>query len=497
MSQKHGGRNAPGPTQPTPRLPSVDTVLRDPASAALLDSLGHHAVREAVRTVLDEKRTKIRHGTSPGAPDAISAEAIATAAGALAAARMRTTPAPVHNLTGIVLHTNLGRAPLPPEAIAAATIAAGAGDLEYDLVSGKRGDRDAAVEDRLHRLTGAEAALVVNNNAAALLLILNTLANRRQVPVSRGELIEIGGSFRLPELMSRAGCKLVEVGTTNRTHHEDYAGAISDRTALLMKVHASNYAIEGFTAEVPPAKLATLAHQHDLPFVVDLGSGALVNLTQFGLPAEPTPDAVLDAGADLVSFSGDKLLGGPQAGLVVGRKDLVARLRRNPMRRALRCDKLTLAALDAVLAIYETPERLPDALPALRLLARKETEIRTLCERLAPQVQKALGDSVTVEIQACASQIGSGAQPTRTLASCGLALAPRTARRGAALKRLATTFRRLPVPVIGRIHDDTLLFDLRCLEDESAFAAQLGKIGSQIGSQIGSGWPGEPGAPAP
>jgi L-seryl-tRNA(Ser) seleniumtransferase len=444
-------------------LPSVDRVLQQEASTALVAQHGREAVTDAVRSVLAELR-------AAKAPERGAADAVLARAAENLARGSRPSLRPLFNLTGTVVHTNFGRAQLPEEAIEAMAAAArGPVNLEYDLETGKRGERDAHVEEILCRLTGAEAATVVNNNAAALLLVLSALAARREVPVSRGELIEIGGSFRLPELMARSGCRLREVGTTNRTHLSDFADAVGAKTGLLLKVHASNYAIEGFTAAVPEADLARLCRERKLPFVVDLGSGTLIDLRRFGLPHEPTAEESLAQGADLVTFSGDKLLGGPQAGIIVGRADLIARIRRNPLRRALRVDKLTLAALGAVLRLYLDPDRLAERLPVLRMLARPQGEIRAMAGRLRPLLEKALGAKSTVDAIGCESQFGSGALPTQRIASAGLAIRPGS-------DRLAAAFRRLPVPVIGRIHQGAFLLDLRCLQDEAGFAAQLSQL---------------------
>ena len=448
-------------------LPAVEQVLRLPGAAALIERDGRGLVVDAVREAIAARR---------GSGAAASPDDIVTAAGAALARLMQPSQRRVFNLTGTVLHTNLGRAPLPEAAIAAAVAAMRApSTLEYDLASGRRGERDDHVAGWLKRLTGAQAALAVNNNAGALLLVLNALAAGREAIVSRGELIEIGGSFRLPDIMQRAGTTLREVGTTNRTHPADFAAAIGPQTALILKVHTSNYAISGFTAAVPASRLAELAHQHGLPFVEDLGSGTLVDLDRWGLPHEPTVTQSLKAGADLVTFSGDKLLGGPQAGLVVGRADLVAALARNPLKRALRLDKIRLAALEAVLRLYADPDRLAALLPTLRLLARPCPEIAALAQRLMPALAEALDGIAGVALVETKSQIGSGALPVSLLPSAGLALTPLAAS-GRAVEALAMRLRALPVPVIGHIEGGRLILDLRCLEDEAEFLAQLGQL---------------------
>jgi len=384
----------------------------------------------------------------------------------------------VFNLTGIVLHSNLGRANLADAAIDAMNrVATGANNLEYDLAKGQRGDRDSHIESLICELTGAEAATVVNNNAAAVLLTLNTLALGKTVPVSRGELVEIGGSFRVPDIMGRSGCRLVEVGTTNRTHLKDYANAIDADTALLMRVHTSNYRIEGFTNTVPETELATLAEENNIPFVVDMGCGNLIDLKALGLPHEATAQQTLDHGADLVLFSGDKLLGGPQAGIIAGRANLIASIKQNPLKRALRLDKLTLAALEATLQLYRNPDELVSTLPTLRLLTRAEDDIRQQADRLGPNVSSHLGDSYRVETASVSSQIGSGALPVEVLPSAALSI---TAANGEdePLRSLALRLRQLPKPVIGRLHNGSLLLDLRCLEPshEDAFIEQLSEL---------------------
>jgi len=452
-------------------LPSIDRLLR--AVAALRAEHGHALVAAEARSLLDALRSQALAGMLTAAelePDALRA-ALAARIEARLAPRMRR----VLNLTGTVIHTNLGRALLAEPALEhLLAMMASPNNLEYDLASGDRGDRDSLVEELLCTLTGAEAATVVNNNAAAVLLTVAALAHGREVIVSRGELVEIGGAFRMPDVMAAAGARLVEVGTTNRTHPGDYERAIGAHTALVMKVHTSNYALRGFTAAVDEAPLARIAHERGLPLASDLGSGALVDLADWGLPREPLPQDKIAAGCDVVTFSGDKLLGGPQAGLVVGRKEVLARIRSHPMKRALRMSKLPLAALEATLRLYLRPERLARDLPTLRLLTRPAAQIHALAERVAPAVAAALVPRYAVEVVALQGQIGSGSLPVERLASAGLAIAP-VAKKGSgrALDSLAGALRALPLPVIGRIADDRLLLDLRCLEDAQPLLTQL------------------------
>lgn len=462
-------------SSPRAALPSVDRLLRHARVEDLIQQSGRTVVTDAIRSVLGEARSAM---TAAGHPVAASDDALVDRVTTEVRHRMQPLQRPVFNLTGTVLHTNLGRAPLPPEAIDALAMAARQPtNVEFDLDTGKRGDRDDHLAASLCRLTGAEAATVVNNNAAAVLLVLNTLASRKEVPTSRGELIEIGGSFRMPDIMKRSGCRLREIGTTNRVHLRDYAEAIGPKTGLVMKVHTSNYEVVGFTSGVPEEKLAALCHTRGVPFVVDLGSGTLVDLKRYGLPHEPTPSEAIAHGADVVTFSGDKLLGGPQAGIIVGRADLLAAIARNPLKRALRVDKLTIAALAAVLAIYADPDRLRERLPVIRLLTRPLAEIRAAAERLRPAVAEVMDGSTIVTVVACESQIGSGALPTRTIRSAGLVVRPAArASSGSALHQIAAAFRALPIPVIGRIQDGAFCLDMRCLDDEAAFVAQLTRL---------------------
>lgn len=442
---------------PFRQLPSLDALLLQMGDE--IARWGRDSVTQTLRDLLSGWRGDI----AQGAALTLTNEKIAAELHQRLQASRSPSLRPLLNLTGTVLHTNLGRAALPDEALAAVTcVARGASNLEFDLQAGRRGERDAHVESLICQLTGAEAATVVNNNAAAVLLVLNTLAMGREVPVSRGELVEIGGSFRIPEVMARSGCTLVEIGATNRTHLKDYRGAIGDNTALLLKVHTSNYRIAGFTAAVEEPELAALAIEHGLPFMIDLGSGNLVDFSALGLPDEPTVSHALASGASVVTFSGDKLLGGPQAGIIAGSRELIERIRSNPLKRALRLDKMTLAALAEVLTLYLQPETLCERLPTLRDLTREPAAIHAQATRLLPQVQAHLGADFAVEVAECRSQIGSGSLPLDTLPSAALHIT--AAVDTSDIGDLAVALRAGSLPVIGRMHKNALWLDLRCLE---------------------------------
>ena len=450
------------------RLPAIDRLLRDPAFSPLLMQYVHSQTVALLRQMLDEAREYIRLNQAlPGWCDAWLMETSRRLS-----QTQQSALRPVFNLTGTVLHTNLGRAIQAEAAVTAVAQAMRAPvTLEYDLDDAGRGHRDRALADLLCRITGAEDACIVNNNAAAVLLMLAATASGSEVVVSRGELVEIGGAFRIPDVMRQAGCVLHEVGTTNRTHAKDYRQAVNDNTGLLMKVHTSNYSIEGFTKAVDEAALAEIGRELNIPVVADLGSGSLVDLSQYGLPKEPMPQEMIAAGVSLVSFSGDKLLGGPQAGIIVGKKALIARLQSHPLKRALRADKMTLAALEATLRLYLHPEKLAAELPTLRLLTRQAEAIRQQGERIQAALAAHYAD-FDLQVEPCLSQIGSGSLPVDRLPSAALTFTPRDGR-GSRLEALAARWRLLPVPVIGRIYDGRLWLDLRCLEDEPRFMEML------------------------
>lgn len=451
------------------QLPAIDRLLRDPGVEPAVTKHGQTLISELLRQMQAQAREAIKTQQQLPAwcqdwPQALHARL---------EQQQRPALQSVFNLTGTVLHTNLGRALLAQPAIDAVVSSMGtAVTLEYDLDGAGRGHRDRAIADLLCQLTGAEDACIVNNNAAAVLLMLAAVAPGQQVVVSRGELVEIGGAFRIPDVMRQAGCQLVEVGTTNRTHLKDYRVAINDQTGLLMKVHTSNYCIQGFTSAVDESELAVLGREHGIPVATDLGSGSLIDMAQYGLPAEPMPQHLIAAGVDLVTFSGDKLLGGPQAGIIVGKKDLIARLQQHPLKRALRVGKLTLAALEATLRLYQQPELLAEQLPTLRLLTRPQQQIQEATERLQSQLAPRFAGRFELRSEPCWSQIGSGSLPVDRLPSYALTFAPLDGR-GATLEGLAQQWRSFPQPVIGRINDGKLWLDLRCLEQEGALIEAL------------------------
>jgi L-seryl-tRNA(Ser) seleniumtransferase len=442
-------------------IPSVDRILKHANCEALLARYNRDYVTQKCREVLERLRAEIRADTS-FSPGDIEDEAVIKRL----EANIRAESVPGHvrvvNATGTILHTNLGRALLPQVAIDAMTEVAGYPvNLEYDLAAGKRGRREEMIQRLLVELTGAEAATVVNNNAAAVLLGLNTFAQGKEVIVSRGELIEIGGAFRIPEVMAKSGAILKEVGSTNRTHPTDYENAIHDKTALLLKVHASNYKVVGFTSEVTLDQLVAIGKKHNIPVMEDLGSGALIDLSKYGLPKEPIVSERIRAGADVVTFSGDKILGGPQAGLMVGSREWIGRINKNHLQRALRCGKLTLAALEATLRLYRQSPDITQAIPTLRAFTRPLDEIREFGEAVLPKLQSTLGDGFRLMLEDSTSQIGSGALPTEELPT--MVIAVEHPKRSATT--IAKTFRDAIPPIIGRINDDRFLLDLRTIFD--------------------------------
>jgi L-seryl-tRNA(Ser) seleniumtransferase len=447
-------------------MPPVDECLRAAEVHPTLSGLSRAYLKVLITRAQTALRAAIANGKFAGSRD----EMIGKILGEVEHAATLDEPAlkTIVNATGVVLHTNLGRAILPESAIEAmAQAARSAVNLEFDLEGGGRGDRDALVESELCALTGAEAATVVNNNAAAVLLALTAIAEGREVVVSRGELIEIGGSFRLPDVMARSGARLREVGTTNRTHPADYENAIAPETALLLKVHPSNYRVVGFTSEVTLEELVKIGRARGIPVMEDLGAGALIDMSAYGLPREPVVADRIGVGADLVSFSGDKLLGGPQAGIVVGRRDLIARLKNNALKRALRCDKLTLAALSATLRLYLRSGNLAAELPTLRFLKRTVHEMKQIAPRARDILLDHLGAGFQCEIIESTSQIGSGALPTEELPT----IAIRVTHRQISANSIADIFRRARPPIIGRVTDDGFQLDLRTIEDPAVFGA--------------------------
>ncbi len=456
-------------------LPSVEELLDSPDLVAAGEKFGRGLVTDAVREVLEGLRREILAGGDVDR-ERLRIESIAAAATAAAAKAAQPSLRPLVNATGVVVHTNLGRSVLAAEAMRAVEeVSVSYSNLEYDLEAGRRGSRHDHITDIIVRLTGAEEALVVNNNAAAVLLALATFAAGREVVVSRGELIEIGGSFRIPDIMASSTARLVEVGTTNKTKLADYQAAIGDETAMLLLVHSSNYAVVGFTAEVAADELARLGHERDLVVTHDLGSGVLADIPAFA--DEPSVFDSLEAGMDVVTFSGDKLLGGPQAGVVVGKAEHIRKMKAHPMARAMRVDKMTLAALQATLALYLRPEKALERIPTLRMLSEDDASLRARAQELVSGVGAAMGEEGSAGLEQAASKVGGGALPLLELDSWVCAVSPASV----SVDQLAARLRGTDPPVIGRIQKERLLLDARTVlpQQVAAVAAAFGQAFSQ------------------
>jgi len=457
-------------------LPRVDEILAHPQMASLTQSSAHRLARQAAREAVEEARASLLGGREP---QEISADAIAARAAEILHQKSLPSLRRAINATGVILHTGLGRAPLSQAAQQAlADVAAGYSNLQSDVESGLRSQREVHVQWLLQEITGAESGLVVNNNAAATLLVLNTLAAGREVIVSRGELVEIGGAFRLPDIMALAGCRLVDVGCTNRTHLRDYEKAITERTALILSVHQSNYRIQGFASQVPLGELADLAHSRGLLCAHDLGSGALLDLRQFGLPHEPSVPESLEAGAEVVFFSGDKLLGGPQSGLILGKAALLETMRKNPFYRTFRVDKLTLAALEATLRLFLDTESLLQKHRLFSVLTCPLEKIRERADALIRQISKRCVTWLSASAQEGESEIGGGSLAGHPLPTIVLRL--ESSRLSAA--ELSQRLRLHDTPVFARIHEDSVLLDLRTVfpEEDEILLAALEQIGGSL-----------------
>lgn len=460
-------------------LPAMDAMLLHKEVVTLKQEYGDTWVKTQLSNLLNQAREHI--GQQSRLPEFCATPELLIQAltDELLNSQRHSLPS-VWNLTGTILHTNLGRSQLSEAAITAVTkVMRYPTPLEFELEAGKRGHRDQAIGKILQQLTGSESCCLVNNNAAAVLLMLSSVAAGKEVIVSRGELVEIGGAFRIPDIMRQAGCTLVEVGSTNRTHLRDYEAAITENTAAIMKVHTSNYHIQGFTCAVDEKSLAVLCQQHQLPLISDLGSGALTDLSQFGLGAEPTPQKMLSDGVNLVSFSGDKLLGGPQAGLIVGDSSLVKKLQQHPLKRALRCDKMTLAALEATLLLYRNPKRLNQQLPMLRKMSRSLTELAQLSQQMMAELPESFSPYFTLAITACETQVGSGSQPETLIESLALTFTP-TAKTGYRIHQLEQKFKQQVRPIIGRISNNQYWLDLRGAEQEKELMSALRQVGQTL-----------------
>mgnify|MGYP001345556514 FL=1 len=462
-------------------IPAVHEIQKISEVQNLINIHGHNLVTQAIRTTQNDFRKLLLSSESLQSKKIKKLEFVNQLKKNLSLLTNDSLQR-IFNLTGTVLHTNFGRALLSKEVInSIIEIASEPSNLEYDILNNKRGDRDSHIDERLCRLIGAEACTVVNNNAAAVVLVLNSLAKRKEVLISRGELIEIGGSFRLPEIMKSAGCKILEVGTTNRTHFEDFEDAIGKKSAMIFKAHKSNFNIEGYTSEVEEKEIVKLSKKNDIPFMVDLGSGSLIDLKYMGINMVQSPTDTLAKGVDLITFSGDKLLGGPQCGIIAGRKDLITKIKKNPLKRALRCDKMTIAAFSTLLKLYENPERAKLEIPTLRLLNRKEKDIYEVVEKLYPSIKSKVSNIAEVKIIKCKSQIGSGSLPVELLPSYGIKISAKNLKRNSNkfLQNISKKFRELPIPIIGRLSKDSLIFDCRCLENTTLIIKQIEKLNSE------------------
>jgi L-seryl-tRNA(Ser) seleniumtransferase len=444
------------------RIPSVDRLLNSPVVADLLLHYPRRVVLKAVHQVLEEIRNTIKSGDSSEEPSGINFEAIALRVCERATLLNQPSLKPVVNATGIVVHTNLGRSILAERVLAKfKPVAGGYSNLEYDLQKGERGSRYSHVEEILKEITGAEAGTVVNNNAAAVLVSLDTLARGREVVVSRGQLVEIGGSFRIPEVMKRSGARMVEVGTTNKTHLRDYEEAIGPDTALLLKVHKSNYHLIGFTEDVDTVELVTLAHRHNISVMEDLGSGCFVDFSKYGLVKEPTVQDVLAQDVDLVTFSGDKLLGGPQAGIILGRKPLVEAIRKNQLSRALRIDKLTLLALEETLRIYQDEPTALVEIPTLQMILTPYEQLRSKAKRLRKVIGKLDSGNFRLQLEDATSKVGGGALPLLVIPTCVLALVPGRISANTIEQKLRSN----DPPIVTRVEKDQVLLDVRTIQE--------------------------------
>jgi len=443
-------------------IPNVHDCIRMLTASGLLETIPLQRIKYCTRLYLDRIRQAILSGAYEGVPLS-DRQFFLQELVAFVQQYHRPRLSRIINGTGVIVHTNLGRSLLP--ALSMETVLSGGSrysNLELDLDTGKRGSRYHHVDALLCELTGAESALVVNNNAAAVLLALDTMARGKEVIVSRGQLVEIGGSFRIPDIMRRSGAKLVEVGTTNRTHYHDYQEAVTDESGLLLRVHCSNYRIIGFTSEVTNAELVQLGKTCGLPVMEDLGSGCLVDLSRFGLAREPTVQETVASGMDIVTFSGDKLLGGPQAGIIVGKKKFVEQIKSNPLNRALRIDKLTLAALESVLRLYLDESQALREIPTLAMIAAPEERVQKRARLLFERCTKLMADQGVFAMVPTHSQVGGGAMPEQNLASWAVTVQPTTMKISLLEKRL----RQAPLPVIGRMEADRLLLDLRTIADD-------------------------------